>query len=96
MAKDALIEKEFTHRFRNEDVKVFIGDLHGLFVPKQEHDTAYMYIRSSHITEKELLENIMHESIHACFYEIPDSLVQKAGQEITELLWRLGYRRKSR
>jgi hypothetical protein len=95
MAKEPLIEKNFIQKFRGVDVQVFLGDLFGLFVPKQGHDTGYMYIRSSHCTEKELLETIIHESLHACYYEIPDELVRLAAIDITELLWRVGYRRKT-
>ena len=39
------------------------------------------------------LDTTIHESLHACFWDIDEEVVEKAASDIARFLWRLGYRR---
>jgi hypothetical protein len=38
------------------------------------------------------LDTIIHESLHACFADLDESVVGETATDIARLLWRLGYR----
>jgi hypothetical protein len=38
-------------------------------------------------------EIAIHEALHACFFDMDEDAVERAGQDISRFLWRLGYRR---
>ena len=41
---------------------------------------------------RELLETIIHESLHACLWDLDEEAVTMTARDIARLLWRLGYR----
>ena len=38
------------------------------------------------------LETIVHESLHAVFWDLDEYAVQDAAEDLAKLLWKLGYR----
>lgn len=40
----------------------------------------------------ERIEAIVHEGVHACFWDIDEDAVDEAAKSIATLLWRMGYR----
>ena len=41
--------------------------------------------------DKELLETYIHESLHACFWDMSEESVDSAARDVAAFLWRLGY-----
>ena len=39
------------------------------------------------------LETILHESLHACFFILEETAVEKAAESMARFLWRLGWRK---
>ena len=39
------------------------------------------------------LEVILHESLHACFWVLDESVITQSAEDIARFLWRLGYRK---
>ena len=44
--------------------------------------------------KKSTLDTYVHEMLHACFFDMPESKVERAARDITDALWRAGYRLK--
>ena len=40
------------------------------------------------------LDYIIHECLHACFWDLEEIAVERAADDISRLLWRLGWRKK--
>ena len=49
----------------------------------------------SQLTGDQELEFIIHEMIHACFWDLDESVVREVGHDLSKALWRMGYRRES-
>jgi len=49
----------------------------------------------SQLTGDQELEFIIHEMIHACFWDLDEAVVKEVGQDLSKALWRMGYRRES-
>jgi len=43
--------------------------------------------------EEELLDTIIHESLHGCYWHLNEDEVTTGSKDISHLLWRCGYRR---
>ena len=43
--------------------------------------------------DQELLEVLIHEMLHAQYWQLEEFAVDRAGREMATVLWRLGYRR---
>ena len=41
----------------------------------------------------EHLDTLLHEGLHACFWDFDESVVLESARDLARLLWRLGYRR---
>lgn len=54
-----------------------------------------IYIRKG-LTEKVLLETLIHESLHALQWYLDEETVEEAGKDISSFLWRSGWRRITR
>ena len=39
-----------------------------------------------------LLDTLIHESLHACHWDMDEEAVEETATDIARLLWRLGYR----
>lgn len=46
------------------------------------------------LDERDLLETAVHESIHACFFNLDEQSVETAARDTAKLLWRMGWRLK--
>jgi hypothetical protein len=46
-------------------------------------------------SEEERLDTTLHEAIHACRQELDEKAVTDLANDLSRLLWRLGYRRQS-
>jgi hypothetical protein len=44
-------------------------------------------------TEEQRLDTTLHEAIHACRPELDEKCVTDLANDLSRLLWRLGYRR---
>jgi len=40
------------------------------------------------------LETIIHESLHACFWDIDEEAIHESSGDIARILWRLNFRRR--
>ena len=38
------------------------------------------------------LEQLIHESLHACFWDLEEYAVNESGHDMADFLWRLGWR----
>lgn len=47
----------------------------------------------SHLKDDQELEFIIHEMIHACFWDLDEDVVREVGRDLSKALWRMGYRR---
>lgn len=45
------------------------------------------------LKDEELLEVLIHESLHACAWNLDEEAVQKTAEDIARMLWRIGYRK---
>ncbi len=81
-----------THTFMGKKYDVYVGPLRGL-TDFGESDPS-IWIRTSQISERMILNTVIHECLHACKYDKDEKFVNKAATDISRLLWRLGYRRK--
>lgn len=48
------------------------------------------------LDEQNELETIVHESLHACFWDIDEEAVHESAKDIASLLVRLGYRKEGK
>ena len=44
---------------------------------------------------REYLESVIHECLHCCLWDLDESAVDETARDIAELLWKMGYRRRS-
>lgn len=42
---------------------------------------------------KEELETILHEALHACYWDLDEEAVGETAQDVAALLWQMGYRK---
>ena len=59
--------------------------------PTKAHPTITIY---KYLKGRSLLYALLHESLHACFWDMDEEAVTEAATDISHLLWRLGYRRQ--
>jgi hypothetical protein len=44
--------------------------------------------------DKKGLSALIHECLHACFWDLEELAVDKAGEDIADFLWRLNWRKQ--
>jgi len=44
---------------------------------------------------RDRLDTIVHEALHACYWDMDEVAIDEAATDIAKLLWRLGYRDKA-
>lgn len=59
--------------------------------PDSENPTIKIDLRQG---EKELLNSLIHEGLHAVKWNLHEKTVRKMADDLAKFLWRLGYRRK--
>jgi hypothetical protein len=84
-----------SHKFSSGVYKItFVEHLHGYTDrPEGNHDTYREIVIAEDDEPQEVLQTIIHESLHAEFPKMGEAPVTAAGSNIARLLWRLGYRR---
>lgn len=89
--------KKFNHKFRgnkyliqftNRLSKVIFGDCDSPYSKERK-----IRIRKD-LDDEKLLEISIHEALHACFFDIDDSVITETAKDISEFLIKLGYTRK--
>ena len=45
------------------------------------------------VPEAELLDTIVHEALHGCYWDLGEEAISEAASDISQLLWNCGYRR---
>lgn len=45
------------------------------------------------VEEDEMLDTIIHEALHACYWDLDEMAVSEAADSLAQLLWDCGYRR---
>ena len=84
--------KSHTFRGKRWDLTFVDGEVDGLCVqPKPRRGEIILFEGR---TPKAFLEAAIHESMHALNWSIPEKVIEERAHEITNLLWRLGYRRE--
>lgn len=72
-------------------------DYHGFAeVPRQPGPDELCIWINPKLRGKQRLETVIHESLHAEFPDMSEEQVVAAGNNISRLVWRLGYREKGR
>jgi hypothetical protein len=46
-----------------------------------------------HLPAKKLLDTLIHELLHSAFFDLDEEAILETATDITNLLWRLGYRK---
>lgn len=47
---------------------------------------------NSKLRGKKELETILHEALHGCIWNLSEEDIQQTGEDLANLLWKLGYR----
>ena len=84
-----------SHVFRGRRLKILYGRL-----PKGDDGVCFdpnqpgkCIIMRPSLNGKRELETALHESLHACFWDLDcDGAIHPAAADIAKFLWRLGYR----
>ncbi len=45
------------------------------------------------LVDQEELEVLIHEMLHACFWDVDEEVIGTVGDDISKALWRMGYRK---
>lgn len=40
------------------------------------------------------LEILIHEMLHACFWDLDEEVISEVGKDLSKALWKMGYRKK--
>ena len=56
-------------------------------------DYAKEIVVRKNMDEKEELDTNIHEFLHACFWDLTEEAITESAKDITEALWKLGYRK---
>ena len=81
-----------THTFNKKKYTVYLGPLKGA-TDVSKNGSLEMLIRTSKMSDYDILDTIVHESLHACNWDASEMRVHKTARDISRFLWRLGYRR---
>lgn len=65
----------------------------GLCYPDKFEEIKILYI-DPRLSPRDYLDTTIHESIHQCFPELSEYRVLNVATTISNLLWKLGYRKK--
>lgn len=80
-----------SHTFRGRRWRVLWETIRGNAVGYAEKPIHTLIIDPRYC-ERELLETIVHESLHACLWDLDEEAITATASDISRLLWRLGYR----
>lgn len=81
--------KVFNHTLNGVEYKVIQdADMQGLTIDGVPHAIVLWHP----LHTKRGLDVALHEALHGFFGKLPEAVVATAGTQISEYLWRLGYR----
>ena len=80
-----------TATFNKRQYQIYIGKLKGC-TTVSELSANELYVRTDGLSERMILNTLIHESIHAYDWNAPEDKVQQMANDISRFLWRLGYR----
>jgi len=86
-----------SHSFRGKRYKIIDvpsrkkNEFDGYCDPPQNLDKTLAI--NEKLTDLRHLETVIHESIHACVFDLTEQAVSTSAHDIASLLWRLGYRK---
>jgi hypothetical protein len=72
------------HKVKGEDIL-------GICDPPSQKDKIICIMESGN--DKENFDTHIHEVLHAAFWDIDESVIEQASIDITDFLWRCGYRK---
>lgn len=80
------------HTFNGRKYDIYIGKLKGCTTIGENpaHD---LYVRTDGLSERMILNVIIHEALHACDWDASEIKVNQMANDISRFLWRLGYRK---
>jgi len=85
-----------THIFRGKRFEIDIDSLvQGWCDTPKEKEKLVLRIFCPLTQKRESLEILLHESLHACFPDMPEKEVEVAACDISKFLYRLGYRKSN-
>lgn len=61
--------------------------------PKAPASDRFIWL-NSHCNDKELAELCLHESLHACLFMLDEETVTKTAKDISDFLYKIGFRIK--
>lgn len=47
------------------------------------------------LENSEELETIIHEMLHACFWDLDEEVINEVGKDMSQALWKMGYRKQN-
>ena len=56
-------------------------------------EKAKKIVIDKNLTDEAELEVLVHEMIHACFFDLSEDSVNQSAADVARALWRLGYRK---
>jgi len=80
------------HTFAGRQYGIYMGPLKGC-TSVSEAPALELFVRTSGLSDKMILNTTIHEAIHACDWNMAEDKVQKMANDISGFLWRLGYRK---
>lgn len=81
-----------THTFNKQRYKIYIGPLKGI-CDVDKHPPLSLFVRTSAMSERQILTVLIHEALHACNWDKSEKVVERTSKDISSFLWRLGFRR---
>ena len=84
--------RAFMHKFRGVRYKIRFCELFemmGLCDPPSSEKPAIIFDRG--LKQVDLLDTVIHESLHACFPDLKEDAVNVAAADIARLITRMGF-----
>ena len=84
-----------SHTFRGKRYRIVEARLHKPTIGDCDHPTTpRKRVRiAKGLDGLAHLDTVIHESLHACFWDMNEQAIDKAATDIARFVWRLGYHR---
>jgi len=87
------MRKVRTIRINNKLYDFYLGPLKEITdSPKRKHPE--MCVRTANLSERTILDSIIHGALHASNWSKSEKVVERTANDVSRILWRLGYRRQ--
>lgn len=87
------VTKINTHKFSSGQYSISVGKVSVQGYCANANDSSNEIFVAKGLKPTEMLETIVHESLHAEFRDKSEAQINKAAKNISRFLWRLGYRK---